>query len=582
VRDDASDGRVLEIVIGGVLGTAVLIGAMLWASTGLGAVLSGHGWPRMPTSAVADALLALPSHFANPRMAWPRSIRAALPGPIAFYVAAAIVLGAVAAAVGVFIRLRANGVLAARDSAERGGARWSSGRELAHLRHRERHWQPSFGRRPGREDGRLALGYRGRSLLRAEARHALVVFGPPQSGKSAGIAIPALLEWDGPAVASSIKTDLYSTTARRRHTLGEVTVFDPYGLSPARAHTWSPLRLSSNWDGALSTALRMSAAAELDTSNVKGGGYWAAAAEQRLAPLLWAAARTGGGIPAVVRWAYGQGDAELPPVLHQLIDNARDQRELADAHAAYDAHVAFEALAGETRSSIESTVQMLLRAYRSPRVQASALSCEITPERLLAGSSTLYLIGDSHRSKLLRPIFLALLQELVDHAFHQATIHGGRLARPLLLCLDELGNVAPLPNLAEIASTAPSHNIQLVSIFHDIAQARSRYGEQVQTVINSHRARMLLAGVADLETLRYFSDLLGEQHTSNRPGGRGRELPERRPLAAPQQLRQLDDGQALLIYGRLPPAKLRLRTYYADRRLRTLADAARSSGKHET
>ena len=71
---------------------------------------------------------------------------------------------------------------------------------------------------------------------------------------------------------------------------------------------------------------------------------------------------------------------------------------------------------------------------------------------------------------------------------------GGRLEQPLLLCLDEAGNVAPLPNLAEIASTAPSHNIQLVSIFHDLAQARSRYGRQAETVVNSHRARMLLPG----------------------------------------------------------------------------------------
>jgi hypothetical protein len=44
--------------------------------------------------------------------------------------------------------------------------------------------------------------------------------------------------------------------------------------------------------------------------------------------------------------------------------------------------------------------------------------------------------------------------------------------------------VAPLPNLAEVASTAPSHNIQLVSIFHDLAQARSRYGKQAETVVS--------------------------------------------------------------------------------------------------
>ena len=67
------------------------------------------------------------------------------------------------------------------------GARWASGSELRSLHGAAR-------------AGRLALGRcRGR-LLYAEQRHALVAFGPPQSGKSAGLAVPALLEWDGPAM----------------------------------------------------------------------------------------------------------------------------------------------------------------------------------------------------------------------------------------------------------------------------------------------------------------------------------------------------------------------------------------------
>ena len=144
---------------------------------------------------------------------------------------------------------------------------------------------------------------------------------------------------------------------------------------------------------------------------------------------------------------------------------------------------------------------------------------------MLDGNNTLYLIGDAKASKLLRPIFLALLSEIVDRAYERATLAGGRLDLPLLLCLDEAGNVAPLPNLAEIASTAPSHNIQLVSIFHDLAQARSRYGQQTETVVNSHRARMLLPGVADLETLRYFSSLAGDQEA---PGSPARRAPAAR------------------------------------------------------
>jgi type IV secretion system protein VirD4 len=566
MSEQARPGRIAELVAGVAVAAAVGVGVILWISAGAGALLSGMRWPAMPLSAVAQAVGSLPDHLAEPRLAWPARLRGGLPGPLAFYAALALVLTTVTAVAALAWRHRPPG-LRTGGRGDRDGARWSAGADLAPLRARQR-WRLGG---CDQRSGRLALGYHGSRLLRAEARHALVVFGPPQSGKSAGVAIPALLEWDGPAVASSVKTDLYSATARRRHALGEVMVFDPYGLAPTRGSTWSPLRRAHTWDGALSTALRMSSAGELDTSAVKGGSYWSAAAEQRLAPLLWAAAHTNAGMGAVVRWAYGQGDAELPAILHRLLDHATTPHAVADAQAAYDAHIAFDALAGETRSSIESTVQMLLRAYRSPRVQASALSCQITPERLLTGANTLYLIGDSHRGKLLRPIFLALLQELIDHAYHDATIRGGRLHRPLLLCLDELGNVAPLPNLAEVASTAPSHNIQLVSIFHDLAQARSRYGDQAQTVINSHRARMLLPGVADLETLRYFSDLLGEITPTARPDRSGGHINLRQPLAAPQQLRQLTDGHALLIYGRLPPTRLRLRTHFANRTLRALA-----------
>jgi type IV secretion system protein VirD4 len=416
-------------------------------------------------------------------------------------------------------------------------------------------------------------------LLYGEKRHALVAFGPPQSGKSAGLAVPALLEWNGPAVASSIKTDLLSVTLKRRRALGNVFVFDPFALSGAASHTWSPLRCARSWDGALEVAWRLAAAGAVDQRGVEGGDFWAIAAEQRLAPLLYVAAITGKTIDSVVRWAYGQGTRELNEALARIGDGAPGDAELADVHAAYDAVRAFEAQADRTRSSIEATAQALLRAYRFTRVARSARSCEITADRLLDEPATLYLIGDAKASKLLRPIFLALLAEIVERAYERATIAGGRLQLPLLLCLDEAGNVAPLPNLGEIASTAPSHNIQLLSIFHDLAQARARYGRQAETVVNSHRARMLLPGVADLETLRYFAGLVGDEEAAEftyttGAGGRSRSSGRRRrPLVAPEALRQLPDRHVLLLYGRLAPIVVRMRMWFDDRRLRRLACA---------
>jgi type IV secretion system protein VirD4 len=548
------DGAISDGVLLAAIGGVVALGAMLWLWGGIAGAVFGSGWPSVGAGQLLAVLIRLPSRLSDPAGAWPPAVRPDLPGAGGFYAALAMVAGA-----GGGIALL--GGRAAGGLAGGAGARWARTPELRPLRGFTRPRRP----------GRLVLGRHGGRLLYAEHRHALVAFGPPQSGKSAGIAIPALLDWGGPAVASSIKTDLLGATIARRRALGDVFVFDPCGLSGTRSHTWSPLRGASTWDGALEVAWRLASAGELDRRSVEGGDFWAVAAEQRLAPLLYAAAVSGAGMDSVVRWIHGQGLRELDQALWTAGE---------DGHAAYDAVRAFETQADRTRTSIEATAQTLLRAYRFGRVVRSAASCEITPDRLLDGPATLYLIGDAKACKLLRPIFLALLGEVVDRAYERATLAGGRLDKPLLLCLDEAGNVAPLPNLAEIASTAPSHNIQLVTIFHDLAQARSRYGQQAETLVNSHRARMLLPGVADLETLRYFAGLTGEEeardrtHTTGAGGTTRSTARRRRPLIAPEALRQLPDRHALLLYGRIPPAQLHLRLWFEDRRLRSLAGGA--------
>jgi type IV secretion system protein VirD4 len=563
--------EVLLLAGGAIL--AILEGG-LWLWTGLAGALFGSGWPHLTLGTLWHATSGVARHLSDPRQGFPHPVRAGLPGPAAFYATlfllATLAGVTVAAAVRVWERHRTGSSGGSKDH----GARWARAGDLVLLRHTRRRRPEASG--DGAEAGSrhtamgLSLGYQGMRLLRAEERHALVVFGPTQSGKSAGIAIPNILEWLGPAIVVSIKPDLLDATIAARSERGEVLVYDPFALWDQPSHTWTPLASAHTWNGALETAQRMASAGETDTGSVKGGSFWAQAAEQRLAPLLYAAARSGCGMGEVVRWVYGQGGAELDRHIHQLIDHSCSPGERADAQQAYDAHLAFTQLAGETRGSIEGTAQILLSAYRSPTVVRSADGNQITAQWLLDGANTIYVISDSRRSKLLRPILIGLLTELLDGAYETANNSPDRRLRsPLLVCLDELGNAVPIPNLAEIASTATSHNIQLVSIFHDIAQARTRYRDQALTVINNHRARMLLSGVADTETLKYFSELVGDEEVKDRSDP---DAPvRRRPLAPPDQLRQIKPEHGLLVYGSLRPAQLRLRLYFNDRKLKQAA-----------
>jgi type IV secretion system protein VirD4 len=213
MRGDPEDSRGSGLAVGIVLGVVVAFGGLLWCATGIAALVSGLGWPALTASQVASALAKLPAHLADPRLAWPRAVRPRIAGPAAFYAAVVLIVALGAAVVAALVRLRVAQAIGGAADRERRGARWGSGSDVAVLREHRSRWRARGRQRDG-DDARLALGHHGRRLLRAEARHALVVFGPPQSGKSAAIAIPALLEWDGPVVARPICTRRLCAAAR--------------------------------------------------------------------------------------------------------------------------------------------------------------------------------------------------------------------------------------------------------------------------------------------------------------------------------------------------------------------------------
>jgi type IV secretory pathway TraG/TraD family ATPase VirD4 len=142
-----------------------------------------------------------------------------------------------------------------------------------------------------------------------------------------------------------------------------------------------------------------------------------------------------------------------------------------------------------------------------------------------------------------------------------------RLVKPALFVIDEAANIAPLPDLAQLASTARGVGIQLVTIWQDFAQLQARYGTFAPTVINNHRAKVVLSGVSDTPTLDYLSRLIGEEAVTETSETRDNDgsvhsrtqSTRYRPLAAPAALRQTDIGTGVLVYGNLHPAQLTLR-----------------------
>ena len=172
-----------------------------------------------------------------------------------------------------------------------------------------------------------------------------------------------------------------------------------------------------------------------------------------------------------------------------------------------------------------------------------------------------------------------MISELVSVVYEVSAQTGKPLDPPLLIVLDEAANIAAPADLDGIASSGAGQGIQLVTVFQDLAQVSARYGARAPTIFNNHRAKVFCSGVADPDTLRYISQVVGDgefRQRSETAGEQGRasatEGSTYRDLAPANVVRGAKPGSALLVYGHLPPAQLRLRPWFEEPALRQLAE----------
>ena len=561
-----------------VVGAAL---AIVWLGAELAALLSGNhlGAGLAPTF---HALVRLPAHADDPAAAWGPPWNAVLPGAALYWActAAAAAAGGVVAALALRIFGR-RGV--GTDERKRLGvdtkARLATARDLKPLVVRG----PLPGRLIlGRVEGRLVATERRdptnppRPGSRAGDRSAVALVGPSRCGKSADI-ISAILEWEGPAILSSVKGDLLEATHARRAGLpdGQIKIFDPTAVIKGRPRAkWSPVANCGTVTGAKKLAHALASA---NTRSLPHDGYFAVMAEELLWPLLFTAVISGANMGDVVRWVLV--DVRAAPEITDRLDESLSGPDPLCRHATMAMRVLNTIWGYEprTRASVYSTALTMIANWEDPVVADCSTSSEITLDWLVKGPNTLYICSPLHEQLRLATVFGGLLDDLLQQAYEWQNAHGSRLP-DLLLVLDEAANT-PARWLPQVASTCSGIGIQLVTIWQSKAQIDDAYGTLADSVLTNHGTKVFFSGVSDPATLDYVSRLLGEEEVVQRGSSSdvnfGRrsvnESATRLRLIPGDVLRQVPPGEGLLIHGTLPPAHLRGRFYYAEKRLRRLA-----------
>ncbi len=554
--------RLLILAVTVVVLAALVSGAAAWWWTQAARLMSLEPPMRLPDRDAARAMWQLITRggWSNPQTAFPtRGERARAPEAWA-YVTVAVLCLAVLARVGLMLHRLVRGWRSGSPLGK--GQRTLARRAVDGGWIRQRTWAvPTDLRRlwvPGPVSGRPYLGVIGRlptRTLAAELEVQPMVVAPPRSGKSTGFVIPWLLDHDGPALVLSTKRDIYEATAAHRGCMGRVWVYDPFGEQPSTGFT--PLTPASTWAGAIRTGEALASAAHPDQSNA-ANEFWDKEAASMLAALLHAAALGGHGISEVIRWLDARSFER--PI------------EILEASAAGAAALQLEGVKRRDERNRETTVMAalnLLRVYRYPQVAASATG-ELTPERFLDGeANTIYVVAAGHEQEPLRPVILALLSAVYEHAIVKAR-RDGTLDPRLFILMDEAANIAPVRNLASWLSQCGDHGIVIATIWQSIAQIDQRYGRAARDAIcAASTAQVFIPPLAEPTSAGYLTALLGDEPVANASsaGPSRQTLSVSHQKAAPSPwLRQIGRGQAVLIYRDLPPAIVTAPGWFEDPR----------------
>ncbi len=578
---EPGNSEIEQRLIGYGLATTGAAGLLVWLSGQLAGLMFGHTWMHLSPGDVAAVLWHLPGTLSDPKMAWPADVRGVLPGPVGMYACVAMVVGGIAGGIAAVVRTvtqylpgRAPGHRPGREHTRRHrkGSVWAGGRELRLLFVR----RPTPGRVIVGRTSRLAGLAKGGRLLASEDCHSVLVFGPTGSFKTSGLLVPGILDWQGPLLATSVKPDVLRATMGQRACKGEVTIIDPLGASGEVAAQWTPLASCGTWLGAQQMAVMLANAIEQTPTEEQRPEhrFWKTMGIRFLAPMLHAAAVKGLCMRDVLHWLDTREDDQVTEIL-----------EATGVQAALDAWNSSQSRGERARDSLYATAEEVLHVYANEQVAAWTEGHNLDVDYFLQGDNTIYLYAPAHQQRLLRPLFETITQQVVAAAQERAAKNpDGMLSPRLGLFLDEAGNCAALSELDVLATTARGQGIQLVTVWHDKSQLEARYGAKASTILNNHRAKLFLSGLADLSALELGSRLIGDrqqvEHSRSMGSDGHQSLNESslyRPLLPVEDLRRLRPGEGVLLYGHLRPTPIRLRPFYTPgerRRRQRLEDRA--------
>lgn len=457
-----------------------------------------------PSGELVSTMRSLVTNLEQPALAYPASMRAAVPGPVGYWVT----VGAVEV---LLVTVVIFSLIAVAVRRENYGMMTRS--RLKKAMKQDKSVMAPIG---------TYLGV----PLRPRPNDAMVVIAPQQSGKTTGLAAPGVKDAPGAVVASSTKVDLMGLTIFTRHNPDdanddrEVHVFDVDRISGwPQLCRWNMVSNCEDADVAQDRARAAIAASPESKGEGGNSAFFRGQAAIVLSCLLHAAAINGSTMREVRDWANDFSNDEPREILannpRALPGWAERLRRATTGEASQTTASTSMTLAGALEClSNPEVLEMVCPPSSSGRYSHNLdQECFDIARFVRRNKDTLYLVTLGGEGVSTAPLVTAFVSAVVREGrlFSQRQ-PGGKITPPQSFILDEAPNAAPIPSMPTLLSDGGGRGQTTRAFLQSFSQGRDKWGKEgFGSMWGSTSMKMLLPGCTETSDLEDVSRLIGDR-----------------------------------------------------------------------
>lgn len=344
-----------------------------------------------------------------------------------------------------------------------------------------------------------------RRCLYDDTQLSAIAVAPPRSWKSRGLAIPNLLSYQGSAIVTDIKSELFAMTAGFRSKYQAIKRFSPTEPNSDRYNPFSRIT-----DDPIQRQDELQIIWHTIIPDRKGDNpIWTSGARDlglALSNMLLDLDEPGVEVTFGRVYRTARHTADLGDFLERKL---REDAGLFSSETLHGVN-GFLAKAPKERSGVLSQLTTALSLWANPLVDEATSATDFDPADFRRRATTLYICIPPKDLDRMAPLVNLFLEQSLNRLLDKPPVKD-KEPHKILLLLDEMTAFGKLNKLAATFQYLASYNIIVFPLIQSIGQLVDAYGQHIADSLLSGSKYRIFFSIADTKTAKYVSDHLGER-----------------------------------------------------------------------